>query len=146
YWDELTVGDRTSLHVKVTRKMILLYAMLSNDYNPIHVNLDYGKRTFFKTNIAHGIFVLSFASGVVGSRLFGEGVALMSINNATFKSAVTIDSQIIVTSEICKKYSTEIKGTPRYFVDVKISIYHEKTGKIAAEGTATIMVFNKTRS
>ncbi|TFG05760.1 MAG: hypothetical protein EU536_00875 [Promethearchaeota archaeon] len=145
YWDELTIGDRTSLHVKVSRKMILLYAMLSNDYNPIHVDLNYGKQTFFKSNIAHGIFVLSFASGVVGSRLFGEGVALMGIKNANFKSAVTIDSEIVIIAEISKKYSLDIKEKTRYFVEVKISILHEKDQQIAAEGAATILVFNKSR-
>ncbi len=146
YWDELNVGDKASLHVKVTRKIILLYAMLANDYNPIHVDLEYGKSLkMFGTNIAHGILVISFASGVVGSRLVGEGVALMGIKNAMFKSAVKIDDKIVVSAEISKKYSLEIKGKPRYFVELKIQIVHEDTQEIAAEGTSTLLVFNKSR-
>ena len=146
FWDELNIGDRTTLHVKVTRKIILLYAMLSNDYNPIHVNLEYGKALkMFRSNIAHGILVLSFASGVVGSRLVGEGVALMGFKNAMFKSAVKIDDEIAVAAEIIKKYSLDFKGKTRYFIEIKISITHEDSQAIAGEGIATVMVFNKSR-
>jgi 3-hydroxybutyryl-CoA dehydratase len=146
YWDELNLGDKVTLHVKVTRKIILLYAMLSNDYNPIHVDLAYGQSLkMFGSNIAHGILVLSFASGVVGSRLVGQGVALMGIKNAAFKNAVKIDDRIAVKAEICKKYSAAIKGQTRYYIDILISITLEDSGAIAAEGTSTVMVFNKSR-
>jgi acyl dehydratase len=147
YYDELDIGDRTTLHVKVTRKIILLYAMLSNDYNPIHVDLEYGKSLkMFRSNIAHGILVLSFASGVVGSRLVGEGVALMGFKNAQFKSAVKIDDKIVVSAEIIKKYSLDLKGKTRYFIEIKISIIHEESQAVAAEGISTVMIFNKSRS
>ncbi len=145
YFDELNVGDKTSLHVKVTRKMILLYAMLSNDYNPIHVDLNYGEKTFFKTNIAHGILVASFGSGVVGSRLVGEGVALMGIKKLEFKDAVKIDDRIVVSAEIIKKYSGEVKGKPRYFIDIDLKVINEDTKKVATQGLATVTVFNKSR-
>jgi 3-hydroxybutyryl-CoA dehydratase len=145
YWDELVIGDKASLHIKVSRKIILLYAMLANDYNPIHVNLDYGKSTFFKSNIAHGILVLSFCSGVVGSHLVGEGVALMGFKNAQFKDAVKIDDEVVATAEITKKYSLDLKGKTRYFVEVRIVVLHEASQSVASEGTATILVFHKSR-
>ena len=145
FFDELSVGDKASLHLTVTRKIILLYAMLSNDYNPIHVNLDYGKGTFFKNNIAHGILVLSFCSGVVGSHLVGEGVALMGFKDARFKNAVKIDDQITVSAEIVKKYSLEMGKKERYFADIKIQVTLDESQAVATEGTSTIMVFNKTR-
>ena len=145
FYDEQEIGDKASLHLKVTRKIILLYAMLSNDYNPIHVDLEYGKTTFFKSNIAHGILVLSFCSGVVGSRLVGRGVALMGFKNAMFKSAVKIDDEIVVAAEIHKKYALEMGGKERYFIEIKIQVSHEHTQELAAEGIATIMVFKKSR-
>ncbi len=148
YWDDLNIGDKTSLHLKVTRKIILLYAMLSNDYNPIHVDLEYGKSTFFKSNIAHGILVLSFCSGVVGSRLVGQGVALMGFKNAQFKNAVKIDDAIVVTAEIYKKYSLVMdkkSKKERHFVEVKIQVILEDSKEVAAEGISTILVFKKSR-
>lgn len=147
YWDELNLGDKTALHIKVTRKIILLYAMISNDYNPIHVDLDYGKSLkMFKTNIAHGILVASFGSGVVGSRLVGEGVALISLKNQVFKDAVKIGDNIVVSAEIVKKYFQEIKGKNRYFVDIDLKVINEDTKGVAMEGIATITVFNKSRN
>ncbi len=143
FFDELAVGDKSTLHLVVTRKIILLYSMISNDYNPIHVNLDYGKNTFFKTNIAQGILVLSFCSGVVGSHLVGEGVALMGFKNTTFHNAVGIDDVISVSAEIIKKYSQEIGKKERYFVDIKIQVLLDESRKIACEGVATVAVFNK---
>ncbi len=146
YWDELNVGDKTSLHIKVTRKIILLYAMISNDYNPIHVDLDYGKSLkMFKTNIAHGILVASFGSGVVGSKLVGEGVALISIKNQVFKDAVKIDDKIVVTAEIIKKYFQEIKGKNRYYIDIDLKVINEDTKAVAMESLATVTIFNKSR-
>lgn len=147
YWDELEIGDKTSLHVEVTRKIILLYAMISNDYNPIHVDLAYGRSLkMFKTNIAHGILVASFGSGVVGSMLVGEGVALISIKNLVFKQAVKIDDKIVVSAEIIKKYSQEVESKRRYFIDVKLSVIFEDSQSTATEATATITVFNKSRN
>ncbi|MDD1777370.1 MAG: hypothetical protein LUQ65_04310, partial [Candidatus Helarchaeota archaeon] len=110
------------------------------------VDLNYGKSLkMFGTNIAHGILVLSFASGVVGSRLVGQGVALMGIKNAAFKNAVKIDDRIAVAAVISKKYSAEVKGQTRYYIDIFISITLEDSGAVAAEGTSTVMVFNKSR-
>jgi len=146
FYDELNIGDKTSLHLQVTRKIILLYAMLSNDYNPIHVDLEYGKSTFFKSNIAHGILVLSFCSGVVGSRLVGRGVALMGFKNAMFKNAVKIDDRVVVSAEIHKKYSLEMGKKERYFAEIKIQVTLEESQEIAAEGIATIMIFHKNRT
>lgn len=145
YFDDLEIGDKSTLHLTVSRKIILLYSMISNDYNPIHVNLNYGKKTFFKTNIAQGILVLSFCSGVVGSHLVGEGVALMGFKSAEFKNAVKIDDKISVSAEIIKKYSQKVGNKERYFVDIKIVVVHDETQEIASEGVATITVFNKTK-
>ena len=145
FFDELAVGDKASLHLTVSRKIILLYAMLSNDYNPIHVNLNYGKSTFFKTNIAHGILVLSFCSGVVGSHLVGEGVALMGFKEAQFKNAVKIGDKITASAEIVKKYSQNVGKKERYFVDLKIEVTLEETQTLAMAAISTITVFNKTR-
>lgn len=145
YFDELAEGDKASLHLTVSRKIILLYAMLSNDFNPIHVNLDYGKKTFFKTNIAHGILVLSFCSGVVGSHLVGEGVALMGFKDAQFKNAVKIGDTITASAEIIKKYSRTMGNKERHFVDLKIQVTLDETHAVAMNAISTITVFNKTR-
>jgi len=145
FFDEMNLGDKSSLHLTVSRKIILLYSMISNDYNPIHVDLEYGKKTFFKANIAQGILDLSFCSGVVGSHLVGEGVALLGFKNAEFRNAVKIDDKITVTAEIVKKYSLQKKGKERYFIDVQIKIIHDETQEIACVGLATVTVFNKSR-
>lgn len=146
YWDDIEVGDKVSLHVHVTRKLILLFAMLSNDYNPIHIDLEYGQSLpMFKTNIAHGILLTSFGSGVVGSRLVGEGVAVITIKNIKFKQAVKINDKIVVYSEIIKKYSQENKGKIQYLVDLKLVVDHEGSNKNAVDAIATLIIFNKSR-
>jgi 3-hydroxybutyryl-CoA dehydratase len=45
---------------RVTQQMINRWAEVSGDFNPLHVDPEFGKTTFFGTNIAHGPMILSF--------------------------------------------------------------------------------------
>lgn len=57
----LVVGKSLpSLTKRVTQEMINRWADVSGDFNPLHVDPDFGKNTFFGTNIAHGPLTLSF--------------------------------------------------------------------------------------
>jgi len=58
---QITIGETLPQLTKtVTQKTINKWAEVSGDFNPLHVDPEYGKKTFFKTNIAHGPLILSF--------------------------------------------------------------------------------------
>ncbi len=70
---EIKVGDMAEFAKTVTETDVYLYAGLSGDLNPAHINEAYAQKTFFKTRIAHGMLVAGFISAVLGTQLPGPG-------------------------------------------------------------------------
>ncbi len=130
YWDEVKVGDRAAVRITVSWKWILLFAMISGDYNPIHVDKQFaatvGKQAFGGKNIAHGALSNSFLSGVNGFRLLGSGIYLHRKLEAQYLRAVEAGDEILAVSEIVDKFAETVKGKERYFLKVSNRIYRIK--------------------
>ena len=75
--EELQVGDTAKFSKTVSESDVYLFAGVTGDLNPAHVNEDYAKDTFFKTRIAHGMLSASFISTVIGTMLPGPGTIYM---------------------------------------------------------------------
>ena len=151
YWDEVQVGDRVAVRIKVTWKWILLFAMISGDYNPLHVDKQFattvGKRVFGGKNIAHGALCNAFLSGVNGYRLLGSGIYLHRKLEAQYLRAVKEGDEILAVSEIVEKYSEKIKGTERYFLKVSNRVYciREDKLELAVDTPSIVGVLQKSR-
>jgi len=59
---------------------VKLFANLSGDINPIHLNEEYAKKTIFKTRIVHGLFASSIFSMIIGTKFPGEGSIYLEQN------------------------------------------------------------------
>ncbi|UGS36929.1 MaoC family dehydratase [Capillimicrobium parvum] len=70
---DLRIGDRVDETRVVSAEMIALYADLSGDDNPLHLDAEYAARTPFGRPIAHGPIALALAAGILGTRLPGPG-------------------------------------------------------------------------
>ena len=75
--EELKVGDTAKFSKTVSESDIYLFAGVTGDLNPAHVNEEYAKDTFFKNRIAHGMLSASFISTVIGTMLPGPGSVYM---------------------------------------------------------------------
>ena len=75
--DELKVGDSAEQSKTVSETDIYLFAGITGDFNPAHVDEEYARRTFFGTRIAHGLLTAGFISAVLGCRLPGPGAVYM---------------------------------------------------------------------
>lgn len=71
--EELKIGDAAEFGKTVTESDIYLYAGVTGDFNPAHLNEVYAKKTHFKTRIAQGMLTAGFVSGLLGIRLPGPG-------------------------------------------------------------------------
>lgn len=151
YWDEVKVGDRAAVRIMVSWKWILLFAMISGDYNPIHVDKQFaatvGKQAFGGKNIAHGALSNAFLSGVNGFRLLGSGIYLHRKLEAQYLRAVEVGDEILAVSEIVEKYTETVKGKERYYVKVSNRIYRIKgnTLELAVDTPSIAGVLRKTR-
>ena len=69
--DELSVGQEASFTKTVSESDVYLFAGITGDFNPAHVNEAYAKKTAFKTRIAHGMLSAGLISNVLGNQLPG---------------------------------------------------------------------------
>jgi len=58
--DELAVGDSSQFSKTVTETDVYLFAGITGDFNPAHVDEEYSRKTYFGTRIAHGLLSAGF--------------------------------------------------------------------------------------
>jgi 3-hydroxybutyryl-CoA dehydratase len=80
YLQDLEVGMRASTSMVITGEKIDIFAELTGDKNPIHVDEDFAKTTMFGKRIAHGALSASLISAVLGNDLPGPGAVFVEVN------------------------------------------------------------------
>jgi len=111
FFEEFEAGQHVTTPGRtITEGDIVTFAGLSGDYNTIHTNAEYSRTTPFGKRIAHGLLVLSIASGLVTRSGIMEGtvMAFREIENWKFIKPVFIGDTIHVEIEV-----TETKAIPR---------------------------------
>ena len=101
-FDQLNVGDTGKFSKTVTDADIYLFAGVTGDLNPAHIDEDYAQGTFFKTRIAHGMLSAGFISAVIGTRLPGPGTVYMH-QSLDFLAPVRIGDTVTATVEVIEK-------------------------------------------
>ena len=71
--DQLSVGQSASFAKTITETDVYMFAGISGDMNPAHINEEYAKNTMFKGRIAHGMLGASLISTVLAMHLPGPG-------------------------------------------------------------------------
>ena len=70
---KIKIGDSAEFSKTIAEADIYLFAGITGDLNPAHINEEYAKNTFFKGRIAHGMLLAGFISSVIGCQLPGPG-------------------------------------------------------------------------
>ena len=78
--EDMEIGMVRSRVKTITDRDITLFAEVSTDHNPVHLNDDYARDTMFQGRIAHGMLTASLISAVVGEQLPGHGTVYLSQN------------------------------------------------------------------
>jgi phosphate acetyltransferase/phosphate butyryltransferase len=95
-FDEIQVGDSASLVRTLTRDDIRLFAAMSGDVNPAHVDEEYARSDQFHKVIAHGMWGGALISTLLGTRLPGPGTIYVG-QTLTFKRPVAVGDTVTVT-------------------------------------------------
>ena len=105
YFEEFTVGDRvTSQGRTITESDIVTFAGLSGDYNPVHTDAEFCKDGPFGERIAHGLLVLSVASGLAWQLGFMAGTADAFLSlECKFTGPTKIGDTLTVSAEVAQK-------------------------------------------
>ncbi len=97
--DSISVGMTASASHLITDEKINAFAKISEDYNPIHLDADYAKKTPFGKRIAHGAMVSSFFSSLFATQLPGPGCIYVA-QEVKYKKPVFIEDTVLVEIEV----------------------------------------------
>ena len=97
--EELHLGDTAEFSKTISESDIYLYAGITGDFNPAHINETYASKTFFKTRIAHGMLPGGFISAILGNQLPGHGTLYIR-QEMNFLSPVRIGDTIVARAEV----------------------------------------------
>lgn len=96
---EISLGDKASFQKTISETDVYLYAGITGDINPAHINEEVSKDTMFKGRIAHGMLTAGLVSAVLGVQLPGPGTIYLSQDikfTAPVKFGDTIKAEVEV--------------------------------------------------
>jgi 3-hydroxybutyryl-CoA dehydratase len=129
--DELSVGDAAEFAKTISETDVYLFAGITGDLNPAHINQAASEKTFFKGRIAHGMLSAGLISAVLGMQLPGPGSIYLS-QDLRFKAPVKIGDTITARVEVVELMKEKKR--------VKLSTTcTNQDGTIVLEGEALVM-------
>ena len=130
-YDELKVGDSASLSRTLTQKDIELFAIMSGDVNPAHVDEEFASSDMFHKIIAHGMWGGALISTVLGTQLPGPGAIYLG-QSLRFRRPVGLGDNIVVTVKVSEKDAAKHRVT----LDCQAVNQH---GELVISGTAEVI-------
>lgn len=127
--EDLQVGMSASVAKTVTEADIVLFAGVSTDVNPAHLNEEWAKTTQFGGRIAHGMLSASFISAVLANKLPGPGTIYLG-QTLKFKAPVRIGDTVTATVTVREV----VVGKRRCVLDAVCTV----NGKPVIEGESTM--------
>jgi 3-hydroxybutyryl-CoA dehydratase len=98
-FEAFTIGDTTTFSKTISEADILLFAAVSGDNYPLHVDAEYAKTTRFGQRAAHGMLTASLLSTVVGLMLQRPGGIYVE-QSLRFRAPVFIGDTLTATAEV----------------------------------------------
>lgn len=129
----MKLGDKASFSKTITDADVTIFAGLTGDFNPVHIDSVYAKNTIFKNRIAHGMLGGSLVSTVLGTKLPGPGTIFME-QNLKFKMPVYIGDTLTV--EVIFK---EVLNSKKGVIKLENQITNQE-GSIVTEGYSIVKV------
>jgi 3-hydroxybutyryl-CoA dehydratase len=138
FFDDLEVGQEwDSLGRTVTETDIVNFAGISGDFNPIHVNHHYASNTPFRKPIAHGMLILSVASGLALHSPPVRTLAILGIREWHFRDPVYPGDTIRLRGRVLEKHA---RGRGRRGEVVWARTIFNQDDKVVQEGVLVTLV------
>jgi len=131
FFEDLALGQSASFGKTITEADILIFAGISGDTNPVHINAEIAAASIFKGRIAHGMLSASLISTVLGTRLPGAGTIYLG-QNLKFRAPVKIGETVTATVTVTALDAAKKRVT--------LSTVCTVAGKPVIDGEATVMV------
>jgi len=129
-YESLEVGQSFSVNRLLTADDVQLFADLTGDDNPIHIDAEFAETTRFGKPIVHGVFLLGIISKALGRDFPGPGCVAVNIS-AKFLRPVAVGSEITVEVRVAEKIEK--------YRHVKMRTYIYLGKKMCVAGDATLI-------
>lgn len=129
YFDEFDVGQQIiSTGRTITESDICLFAGLSGDFNQLHTDEEYSKKSMFGRRVAHGMLILAIASGLAMRTgvLEGTTLAFREISEWKFSKPVFIGDTIHVVMKVIEKKEMRRIGGGEISVQINVINQHDE--------------------
>ncbi len=144
FYEDLEVdADHKSSGRTVTEADVVNFAGLSADYNNMHIDEEFAKKTVFKTRVAHGMLVASIATGLWFTMPRLATVAFMGLEDWRFSGAVFPGDTIHITRKLVEK--KEHKRPNMGFFIFEVNVVNQKE-EVVQKGKWVILVQRKEES
>ncbi len=129
--DEIEIGESASFSKTISESDIYLFAGITGDFNPMHVNEEFAKKTPFGGRVAHGGIAMCLIAPVLGTMLPGMGTIALS-TYCRFKAPVFPGDTVTAKATVA---DIDLKNNK-----VKMDcLWTNQGGVIVADGEATVM-------
>jgi 3-hydroxybutyryl-CoA dehydratase len=131
FFEDLSVGQSSSFGKTITEADIAMFAAVSGDTNPVHIDAEYAAGTMFKGRIAHGMLSAGLISAVLGTQLPGPGTVYLG-QTLKFRAPVKLGDTVKATVTVASLDAEKKRAVLTTVCTVG--------GKPVIEGEATVMV------
>jgi len=142
WYEDVAVGERFGTSVTVTEAHLVLGSGLFGDFNPLHVNEEFAKRSKFGTRILHGPFTSALVSAPIGNYFAGTALAYLE-HTCRFKAPVrpgdTLTSEWTIAEKLDKPKQ---EGG---IVVLRCACTNQK-GELAVEAEGKLLVANRPKA
>jgi 3-hydroxybutyryl-CoA dehydratase len=130
-YDDISIGDSASFSKTISESDVYLFAGITGDLNPAHVDAVAAAKGMFQQRIAHGMLTGSFISTVLAMRLPGPGTIYVS-QSLNFRAPVFFGDTLTARVEAIEKLEQ------RRWVKFRTTVTNQH-GKVVVEGEATVI-------
>jgi 3-hydroxybutyryl-CoA dehydratase len=125
-----TEGDGFKFERFISAEDVRQFAEIVGDLNPVHLDVEFAEKSFFKRRIVHGAFLAGLISKVLGMDFPGQGTIYIS-QNSVFKRPIYVDT----TATVEVKVTQVIPEKRRLVLDTTVM---NSEGEVCLAGSATV--------
>lgn len=130
-FNEIKIGDEAKLIHILKEKDVQLFAIMSGDVNPAHLDPEFAKNNIFHAIVGHGMWTGALISTILGTKLPGPGTIYLS-QNLKFIRPIFIGDKVTIKIKVVKKYL-------RKPVLIFSCIAHNQKNKMVVTGYAKVL-------
>jgi acyl dehydratase len=128
----LQLNDTFSEKITFTQEQVNLFAQVTGDHNPLHLDEAYAATTTFKKPIVHGMLSVGIISKVLGTQFPGEGTVYL-------KQDVEFKRPIYTGTEYIFEFTVVDIDTDKHLAKIQTIVKDTDKNKIHLSGVAQIM-------